>query len=49
MKVLLVDDSRTMRNIQKKVLEALGKSNFPKRATALKRSRSSKEIRPVLG
>lgn len=28
MKVLLVDDSRTMRNIQKKVLTALGESEF---------------------
>ncbi|HVS72052.1 MAG TPA: response regulator [Phycisphaerae bacterium] len=28
MKILLVDDSRTMRNIQKKVLEALGAVEF---------------------
>jgi two-component system chemotaxis response regulator CheY len=28
MRVLLVDDSRTMRNIQKKVLESLGTSEF---------------------
>jgi two-component system, chemotaxis family, chemotaxis protein CheY len=28
MKVLLVDDSRTMRNIQKKILEGLGPTEF---------------------
>lgn len=28
MKILLVDDSKTMRNIQKKVLEALGPAEF---------------------
>jgi two-component system chemotaxis response regulator CheY len=28
MKILLVDDSRTMRNIQKKALEALGAAEF---------------------